>query len=167
MVQTSEFRIFHPTGEMRWVSQSTKPTFNAAGDVVGMIGNCLDISDVKRPLKDLSSAHTVKIVTSYVDLHWDQKLNVGALAEAAKVNTRTLFRHCKLAWGFTPYEYIKRVRLNHARAMLEMANNSTTVLGTALKCCFQNQGHFARDYRLAFGERPSETLERARATLRS
>jgi AraC-like DNA-binding protein len=46
--------------------------------------------------------------------------------------------------------------------MLQRADRSTTVLGIALKCNFQNQGHFARDYRLAFGERPSDTMELAR-----
>ena len=30
----------------------------------------------------------------------------------------------------------------------------------ALKCGFQNPGQFARDFRLAFGELPSETLRK-------
>jgi len=34
------------------------------------------------------------------------------------------------------------------------------VIQVALKCGFQNPGHFARDFRLAFGELPSETLKR-------
>ena len=31
----------------------------------------------------------------------------------------------------------------------------------ALKCGFQNPGHFARDFRLAFGELPSEILRKS------
>jgi transcriptional regulator GlxA family with amidase domain len=104
----------------------------------------------------------VRAVKQHIDLHWYQPLNVTDLAKAAGVNARTLFKHFNQDCGFTPQEYLKRVRLNHARAQLQMADKSTTVLGIALKCCFQNQGHFARDYRLAFGERPSDTLARAR-----
>jgi len=163
MVYTSEHRIIRPIDEVRWLNQSVMPVFDAEGDVVGLIGTCLDITDAKRGSpRESHPANTVKIVKQHVDLHWDQPLNVATLAAAAKVNIRTLFKHCSQAWGFTPHEYIKRVRLNHARAILQMGDPSTTVLGTALKCCFQNQGHFARDYRLAFGERPSDTLQRSR-----
>ncbi|MGO3930419.1 PAS domain-containing protein [Rhodopseudomonas pseudopalustris] len=159
---SSEFRIYSRNGEMRWVNQALKPVIDSVGEVVGAVGACLDITDAKRLAEHSPFAHTVHTVRQYVDQHWDQPLSVAGLAKVAGVNSRTLFKHFKLACAHTPQEYIKHVRLNHARAMLQMADKSTTVLGTALKCCFQNQGHFARDYRLAFGERPSETLERAR-----
>jgi PAS domain S-box-containing protein len=159
---TSELRIVQPSGEIRWVSQSAKPLYDDRGQVVGMLAVCLDITDERQAHTRSPSADTVRIIKRHVELHWDQPLNVDALAKAASVNVRTLFKHCKQALGFTPNEYVKRVRLTHARALLEIADSSTTVLGTALRCCFQNPGHFARDYRLAFGERPSETLERAR-----
>ena len=48
------------------------------------------------------------------------------------------------------------------------SNNPTTVgsvIQVALKCGFQNPGHFARDYRNSFGELPSVTLQRARKWL--
>jgi PAS domain S-box-containing protein len=159
---TSEHRIVQPNGEIRWVSQSAKPVYDDRGLVIGILAVCLDITDERQAHTRSPAAETVRLVKRHVELHWDQPLNVDALAEAASVNIRTLFKHCKQALGFTPNEYVKRVRLNRARALLEQADGSTTVLGTALKCCFQNPGHFARDYRLAFGERPSETLERAR-----
>ena len=161
----SEFRIQRPNGELRWVSQTVTPLVDAVGEVVGVIAGCLDITDAKRFARQTPSANTVRAVKQHVDLNWDQPLNITDLAAAAGVNARTLFKHFKQDCGFTPQEYIKRVRLNHARAMLQMADKSTTVLGIALKCCFQNQGHFARDYRLAFGERPSDTLERERRSL--
>lgn len=159
---TSEFRIHRQNGELRWVGQTVSPIIDANGEVVGAVGGCLDITDAKRLAKQTPAANTARMVQQYVDVNWSRPLTIDDLAEAAGVNARTLFKHFKQARGFTPQEYIKRVRLNHARAMLQAGDRTTTVLGTALKCCFQNQGHFARDYRLAFGERPSETLERAR-----
>lgn len=162
LCHSSEFRIHRLDGELRWVGQSVTPVIDGAGAVIGVIGCCLDITDAKRLAKHTPSSTTVQAAQRYVDQHWSRPLTITDLAAAAGVNARTLFKHFRLARGCTPQEYIKRVRLNHARALLQAGDRSTTVLGTALKCCFQNQGHFARDYRLAFGERPSDTLERAR-----
>jgi PAS domain S-box-containing protein len=161
-LQSSEYRIVRPSGEVRWVSQSLKPIFDVSSEVVGLVATCLDFTEVIRTPDTSPAAFTIRIVKRHVDLHWDEPLSITNLAQVANVNVRTLFKHFKLACEFTPQEYIKRVRLNHSRALLQMADRSTTVLGIALKCCFQNQGHFARDYRLAFGERPSDTLARAR-----
>ena len=55
----------------------------------------------------------------------------------------------------------KRVRLDRAREMLEQSAERTAVIQVALKCGFQNPGHFARDFRLAFGELPTTTLKRS------
>jgi AraC-like DNA-binding protein len=164
-LQSSEYRIVRPSGEVRWVSQSSKPIFDASFQVVEIVATCLDFTEVIRTAATSPAFSTVTVVKQFVDLHWDQPLSVNDLAQAAGVNTRTLFKRFKATCGFTPLEYVKLVRLNHARAVLQRANKSTTVLGIALKCCFQNQGHFARDYRLAFGERPSDTLQRARRTM--
>jgi PAS domain S-box-containing protein len=162
LAHSSEFRIHRLDGELRWVCQTVTPKVDSAGSVIGVVAGCLDITDAKRFAKTTPSANTVRAIKQHIDLNWDQPLSVTDLAQAAGVNVRTLFKHFKQDCDFTPQEYLKRVRLNHARAMLRMADKSTTVLGIALKCCFQNQGHFARDYRLAFGERPSDTLERVR-----
>jgi transcriptional regulator GlxA family with amidase domain len=54
--------------------------------------------------------------------------------------------------------FVKSIRLQHAREMLQSAETPTTVVSTASACGFLNPGHFARDYRLAFGELPSATL---------
>jgi len=163
-LQFGEHRIVRPTGEIRWVSHTVKPIFDSCGAVIEIVGTCLDFTDTR--LDPSCSGGTVRTVKNYVDAHWDQPLTVEMLAKAADVNPRTLFKHCKRSLGLTPLEYVKSVRLKNARAMLQTADLSTTVLGIALKCGFQNQGHFARDYRLAFGERPSETLARRRQFLK-
>jgi PAS domain S-box-containing protein len=164
-LQVGEHRIIRPSGEIRWVSHTVKPIFDSSGAVVEIFGTCLDFTD-SRPEEDCSGS-TVRIVKDYIEAHWNEPLNVDMLAKAANINSRTLFKHCKRSWGFTPHDYLKSVRLNRARDMLERAEDSATVMGIALKCCFQNQGHFARDYRLAFGERPSETLARRRRLRKS
>jgi transcriptional regulator GlxA family with amidase domain len=58
--------------------------------------------------------------------------------------------------------FAKAVRLRHARAALMSGDPSTSVTATAFKCNFASPGHFARDYRNAFGELPSQTVSRMR-----
>lgn len=43
--------------------------------------------------------------------------------------------------------------------MLERPSGGASVTQIALKCGFQNPGHFARDFRLAFGDSPSEIVK--------
>jgi len=54
--------------------------------------------------------------------------------------------------------FVKRVRLMQARQMLTAPAENTSVTAVAFACGFDNPGHFAGDYRLAFGEFPSQTL---------
>jgi transcriptional regulator GlxA family with amidase domain len=69
------------------------------------------------------------------------------------------FRQFRKDRGYSPANFIKRVRLNRAKEMLERANG-TIITEIAFKCGFPNAGHFARDFRLAFGVLPSDTLRR-------
>jgi transcriptional regulator GlxA family with amidase domain len=56
--------------------------------------------------------------------------------------------------------FAKGIRLNLAKQILSLPDAQTSVAGVAFSCGFANLGHFAKEYREAFGERPSETLAR-------
>lgn len=98
--------------------------------------------------------------------NWDKPLDIEQMAALAQVSVRSLFRQFKRERGCTPAEFAKRIRLDRARELLECSDEETSVVQIALKCGFQNPGHFARDFRLAFGELPSDTLKRSRVSLR-
>ena len=114
---------------------------------------------LKEPLPAGSSA--VRRVEEFIEANWDKPIDIEAMVAVAKVSARSLFRQFKRDRGYSPADFAKRVRLDRARAMLELSAGRTTVLQVAFKCGFQNPGHFARDFRLNFGELPSETLKRA------
>jgi len=103
-------------------------------------------------------------VEEFIEANWDKPLDIEHLSTVAQVSARTLFRQFKKDRGCSPAEFVRRIRLDRARNMLEAAIESTSVTQVALRCGFQNMGHFARDFRLAFGELPSETLRRALRT---
>lgn len=115
---------------------------------------------LREPLPGGSSA--VKTVEEFIAANWDKPLDIEEMATLTGISARSLFRQFKKDRGCTPAEFAKRVRLGRAREMLERSEDGDSVIQIALKCGFQNPGHFARDYRNSFGELPSATLQRAR-----
>ncbi len=114
---------------------------------------------LREPLPATSSA--VRIVEEFIAANWDKPVDVAAMATVAGISARSLFRQFKQYRGYSPADFAKKVRLERARAMLEQSVEAGSVTQVALKCGFQNPGHFARDFRIAFGELPSETLRKS------
>ncbi len=112
-----------------------------------------------------STPKAVMAVEQFIEANWDKPIDISTMTSIAKVSARSLFRQFKKDRGYSPADFAKRIRLNHAREMLEQSDGEASVTQIALKCGFQNPGHFARDFRLAFGELPSEILRKSVAQL--
>jgi AraC-like DNA-binding protein len=104
----------------------------------------------------------VRLVEEYIEANWKLPLNIETLAAVTGGSARSIFKAFKEARGVSPMAFVKSVRLKHAKRMLQARNDAASVIDVAFQCGFLNPGHFARDYRLAFGELPSETLRSAR-----
>ena len=120
---------------------------------------------LREPLPITSSA--VRTVEEFIEANWDKPIDIAAMAKEAKVSARSLFRQFRQDRGYSPADFAKQVRLNRAREMLEQCTEGASVTQIAFRCGFQNPGHFARDFRLAFGELPSETLRKSTRRLGS
>jgi transcriptional regulator GlxA family with amidase domain len=107
-----------------------------------------------------SHLSTTKMVEEFIEANWDKPIDIEQMSAVAGVSARTLFRQFKKDRGYSPAEFVRRIRLDRARNMLERAVEGASVTQVALRCGFQNTGHFAREFRLTFGELPSETLRR-------
>ena len=83
------------------------------------------------------------------------------LSKRAGVSQRTVERSF-LRTGCTPLEYLRGVRLEHARQMLAAATATTTVAEVARAAGFTHLSRFAIEYRGRFGELPSQALARGR-----
>jgi AraC-like DNA-binding protein len=110
----------------------------------------------------LPSRPQMRRLEDYLREHWNEPLTIERLAEIANVGARSIFRYFKQTHRATPLDFMKTLRLQEARKGLQGPTESTSVSSEALRCGFNNMGHFARDYRRKFGELPSETLQRAR-----
>jgi len=84
----------------------------------------------------------------------------GASATAENnINERTLQRAFLEHYGITAKSYAKAHRLNHVFKILSASDSSATrISDIASNHGFWHMSQFAADYRLHFGELPSETL---------
>ena len=105
----------------------------------------------------------VRRAEQYIETNWDQPITIEALVAATNISARSLFSSFKAGRGYSPMDFVKRVRLRHARQKLSTPDVGTSVSAVAFECGFGNPGHFAGDYHHHFGERPSDTLRRSRS----
>lgn len=121
---------------------------------------------VEEPNASRLAKGTVKLVEELTRSNPDRTLDVASVARAAGLSPRVLYGRFKVL-GLKPAQYAKRIRLEQARSQLQAASQDTTVTAVAVCNGFSNLGHFASDYRRVFGERPSDTLARARELRRN
>ena len=92
----------------------------------------------------------------------DEPPSIARLALESGLSKRTLHRVVRREFGLSPMALSRRIRLIEVRAELEAPRPETTVTEAAFRWGFTHLGRFAGEYAREFGERPSETLHRAR-----
>ncbi len=107
-----------------------------------------------------SAPWQVKRIEEWIDANWKEDVTIEKLMDISGASARSIFATFRSARGYTPMAHLKKVRLKAAREILLRAAPGASVTGIAFACNFMNPGHFARDYKLEFGELPSETLRR-------
>jgi len=110
----------------------------------------------------LPASWVVRRIEEYIEAHWQEAITIDRLAAEAGVSTRAIFRAFERARGYSPMAFAKAVRLKHARQILTSGDPAVSVTAAAFRSNFASPGRFAKEYREAFGELPSETLFRAR-----
>lgn len=100
---------------------------------------------------------------AYIDKHLNEPITLDDLCTVAGVRARTLeyaFRKC---YEVGPVAYLRSVRLCRVRRdLLNSRHAGASVAKAARRWRFTHMGQFGRDYRLLFGESPSNTLARSR-----
>ncbi len=110
-----------------------------------------------RPARPLPAP--VRRAKAYIEAHATGPIALADIAQAARLSPRGLQYAFRTATGRTPMQYVRRVRLDAARAELRHADPSVdTVAAIAARWGFSNLGRFAAMYRGEFGETPSTTL---------
>lgn len=95
-----------------------------------------------------------EVIESYAN---EQFLNVSFLCKIMAMSQATLARRLKEETNMTPVVFIRQVRLERAKRMIEN-REARTVREVANACGFINHSHFSKHFQNAFGELPTEML---------
>ncbi|WP_432695895.1 AraC family transcriptional regulator [Marinobacterium sp. YM272] len=105
----------------------------------------------------------VKRVEEYIQAHADQPLTPSDLADIAGVSVRSLYYGFQEFRQTGPMEYLRNVRLQRVRKALMAPTSTLTVTAAASRWGFSHMSRFSQAYQQLFGEKPSETLRKARS----
>jgi AraC-like DNA-binding protein len=97
----------------------------------------------------------VRACDAYMREHIDETITLVDLSRACGMRSRSLINAFEAVIGLSPMDYLKRLRLTAVRSA---DPRSTRVIDVATEWGFWHMGHFAHDYRVMFGEAPSQTL---------
>lgn len=110
-------------------------------------------------LGEINQAALVRNVRQHFLAHTDRAVTVPELCTAFGVSRRTLQYAFQNVVGIKPNAYLRALRLNGVRRTLRLGRDSDlSVQQAAGEWGFWHLSQFARDYRLLFGELPSQTL---------
>lgn len=127
------------------------------GDLLPLLMNALSHPG-KQP-KPLRRAEIVSTAQDYMTANLHRPITLAELSQAVCASRRSLIYGFQDIFGMGPMTYLKQQRLNGVRKALLAGNPEyETVANIAHIWGFYSPGHFARDYKILFGETPSETL---------
>jgi transcriptional regulator GlxA family with amidase domain len=89
------------------------------------------------------------------------RITTEEVANAVHISTSRLRHLFRTEVGMPLGRYLKQLRLERARALLE--SSFLEIKEVAAAVGFSDVSHFVRDYKLAYRERPSETRVRSKS----
>jgi benzoyl-CoA-dihydrodiol lyase len=93
----------------------------------------------------------------YMKGHIGEPISVAELAEGACMSESAFAHHFKQCVGTSPYQFLKLLRLEHARDLL-LENH--TVSEAAGRVGYASLSHFIREFKRYFGETPRSYIQR-------
>jgi len=117
-------------------------------------------------LRDPLQRHVAVIrACAFIETHLRTSIGLSDLCSAAGVCTRALEYGFHDFYDLGPMAYVRNLRLCRVRHELESpGREGDSVSSAARRWSFTHMGQFSHDYRVLFGEMPSETLARGRGT---
>lgn len=127
--------------------------------------SCLVKVDATARIARAGRRVAVRLARDFIHSRLSEPLRLSQLCEHARVKLRTLEYGFREVTGLTPIAYIRSLRLNAVRRALlnDASAQHRSISEIAMDAGFWHLSQFAMDYRLFFGETPTETRRRTLA----
>lgn len=96
----------------------------------------------------------VQKAMNFIEENYQRDLSLEKVAEAVRLSIWHLCHLFKSETGRTPVRYLKTVRMQQAKALLE--NNLLSIKEVMNKVGMSDQSHFAKDFKRVYGLTPSQ-----------
>lgn len=100
-----------------------------------------------------AGANRITRVIQYIERHYHRPLDIDLLANHAGMSPSTLHVHFKQATTMSPMQFVKKLRLHHARRLLlggRLASEASYRVG------YNSPSQFSREFKRLFGDLPSQ-----------
>jgi AraC-like DNA-binding protein/mannose-6-phosphate isomerase-like protein (cupin superfamily) len=112
-------------------------------------------------LGDAALGTRIGRAVEFIENHFAESITIDDIAARSHVSRRHFFRLFEQAVGIAPMEYLKKVRLQKAAAML--LTTKANVTEVAYACGFSDSNYFSTLYHKEFGISPSRFKKDGRA----
>ncbi len=100
---------------------------------------------------------SVSQVIQFIQHHFNEPLEVQSLADTANMSVSSFHQYFKAVTGLAPLQYIKSMRLHHAKRLLLQDDHN--ISDAAFKVGYSSASQFSREYKRFFNMSPSQAIE--------
>lgn len=102
----------------------------------------------------MKNANLFRVDKAIIEIHknYPQSMNVESLASLVNMSPSSFHRAFREATASSPIQYIKKIRLNKARGLLE--NQGLRVNEAATQVGYESPAQFSREFKRYFGDNP-------------
>tara|TARA_A100001391_G_C5074896_1_gene279018 strand:- start:1413 stop:2189 length:777 start_codon:yes stop_codon:yes gene_type:complete len=140
-------------GSPRLVTTSKIPLRDRRGRVIGIAGFSRQIERMQS-----GTADAMADVITHLHENLAGEIATEELAEMAGLSISHFERRFRLAFGSSPRQYLIRIRIEHAAALLRETDKNITDI--AQSCGFYDHAHFSRSFRRVMSMAPSAYRKR-------
>lgn len=151
------FRPQHPNGFQSVLEESLRAhsSISPSGDlaVSVLLGDLLKMicEDLSGPAKG-AVPEGISSVQQYIGQHYTEDMSVDDLAQIAHMSKYHLIRQFRRFTGFTPHDYMIRLRLSQAESMLLLTDLPSYKIGALLG--FATEANFIQHFKRVYGTTP-------------
>lgn len=96
----------------------------------------------------------VRLAVAFMNAHLHRRISLAELANVGHLSPSHLSHLFKTQTGFSPGEYLRRLRMEKARHLL--ATSHLSIKEIMALAGYNSKSHFVRHFRRSFGVAPSE-----------